>query len=322
MKTSIPWLTKLKGAGLPAVAGLMLGPLGAVLGCYLLRTRVPIELPHAPVALAELNSAYDDYNAALVQNEIYEHVVFSTNRGSNGKQFDLWEVSLEFSGKAVDVRDLQPVHASMINSPHNELGPCHALGLGLVFASDRPQGKGGLDLYVATWEQGKDSTVRPLQSLNTNFDEAYWTSLAEEQGSQDAVFASNRNGQGFDAYEVRAGESESPTIARIDVLSTPFDETAFFAWRRMSRVHLLFASNRPGGTGDFDLYCTVRTAKKGWLAPLPISYANSPHKEFRPIVLMGPNETNVLIFSSDRPGGKGGMDLYYVKFDNPCEGLY
>lgn len=79
---------------------------------------------------------------------------------------------------------------------------------------------------------------------------------------------------------------------------------------------MLFASNRAGGQGDYDLYCSRRT-DQGWQAPVAMGYASSPGKDFRPLVIDG-YQRQVLVFSSDRPGGAGGMDLYYAELRNPC----
>src|SRR6185503_7848717 len=81
--------------------------------------------------------------------------------------------------------------------------------------------------------------------------------------------------------------------------------------QQVTQMYLLFASNRDGK--DFDLYCS-RLDGGRWIAPRPLP-VNTEYDEFRPIrAAFG----KVIIFSSNRPGGKGGMDLYYARFDNPC----
>lgn len=83
---------------------------------------------------------------------------------------------------------------------------------------------------------------------------------------------------------------------------------------------LFFASDRPGGRGGFDLYVSRRT-QSGWGPPrnlqdlLPDSVpVNTAANEFRPSVLLlgfeEKPELRLLLFSSDRPGGMGGYDLY------------
>ncbi|MBR1784304.1 MAG: PD40 domain-containing protein [Bacteroidales bacterium] len=70
---------------------------------------------------------------------------------------------------------------------------------------------------------------------------------------------------------------------------------------------LYFASDRPGGMGGMDIWqCTV----KDGVASEPVNLGpqvNSSHDEYTPFYDQ-PNGT--LYFSSDRPGGKGGFDVY------------
>lgn len=71
---------------------------------------------------------------------------------------------------------------------------------------------------------------------------------------------------------------------------------------------LLFAGNFPGkGFGDFDLYISYNTPQ-GWSEPINLgSNINTEFWESSPS--LSPDK-NALYFSSDRPGGLGGKDLY------------
>jgi Tol biopolymer transport system component len=71
--------------------------------------------------------------------------------------------------------------------------------------------------------------------------------------------------------------------------------------------HLYFASNRPGGYGDFDLYVAGRSGD-GWEAPVNIGPpVNTEFKEVTPFITA---DGKWLVFSSNRPGGSGGDDLW------------
>lgn len=62
-----------------------------------------------------------------------------------------------------------------------------------------------------------------------------------------------------------------------------------------------------------DLGCSRRDGDR-WGAPRNLGLTvNSASDEFRPSV--SPHE--LLIFSSNRPGGKGGFDLYFAHFTAP-----
>jgi hypothetical protein len=76
---------------------------------------------------------------------------------------------------------------------------------------------------------------------------------------------------------------------------------------------LVFASDRPGGFGGYDLYYSYFDGSK-WSDPVNFGEKiNTSSDEFRPIAVNVEEFRNdLLIFSSNRQGGKGGFDLYYV----------
>ncbi len=82
--------------------------------------------------------------------------------------------------------------------------------------------------------------------------------------------------------------------------------------------YLFFASDMPGGQGGSDLYyCELINNK--WSPPVNLgSKVNSASSENYPYM----HTSGRLYFSSDRPGGMGGMDIYYTilasgKWENP-----
>ncbi|MFK5856362.1 MAG: hypothetical protein QM503_09545 [Bacteroidota bacterium] len=76
---------------------------------------------------------------------------------------------------------------------------------------------------------------------------------------------------------------------------------------------LVFSSNREGGLGGYDLYYS-RYENGNWTAPVNFGEGiNSAFDEFRPVTIVVPGFINdLMIYSSNRPGGEGGYDLYYV----------
>jgi hypothetical protein len=71
---------------------------------------------------------------------------------------------------------------------------------------------------------------------------------------------------------------------------------------------LYFNSKRDGGQGREDVWFTKRAAPDAaWSAPRPATELNSEHRETG-IALSADGLT--VWFSSDRPGGKGGLDVY------------
>jgi Tol biopolymer transport system component len=68
---------------------------------------------------------------------------------------------------------------------------------------------------------------------------------------------------------------------------------------------LAFTSNRKGGVGLTDVYLYDRRSGQGKLLPLP--GLNSPHMDAEPSLSA---DGNLVAFASDRPGGRGGRDIY------------
>ena len=98
----------------------------------------------------------------------------------------------------------------------------------------------------------------------------------------------------------------------MESLSSAGEDKCPFIYRKI----LVFASDREGGLGGFDLYYSE--FKNGtWSAPVNFGPGiNSSWDEYRPILAGDENFTNMfLLFSSNRPGGKGGFDLYFRGMD-------
>ncbi len=86
-------------------------------------------------------------------------------------------------------------------------------------------------------------------------------------------------------------------------------------------TRLYFASDRPGGSRDphrrdFDLWVVERSPDGTWGTPRHLPHASSGFEELRP----WPSERG-LYFTSDRPGGAGGMDLWRVDLRPEAEPL-
>jgi hypothetical protein len=294
----------------------------------------PIDPPESPRPIEGLNSPDNDYNAAAPFQTEKEELIFSSDRGTGRRHYDLWRAKLLFELDRAYAVDRVSPYLPEVMSPANEFGPVieREGARRLVFSSDRTGGRGKLDLWF--YPLSKEHEPRLLEGVNTQDNEAYWTSLP---GATEAYFASDREGGRYDIYRLSpAFGGNAPRIERASELASPADDTAphIFAQQHrrvpeqrvslnpgrkrerkslqiVSVTYLLFASNRSGKS--FDLYCS-RLDGERWSAPQPMPI-NTEFDEFRPIVAVG---GRVIVFSSNRPGGLGGMDLYYARFENPC----
>ena len=83
---------------------------------------------------------------------------------------------------------------------------------------------------------------------------------------------------------------------------------------------LIFASNRPGGLGQHDLYMAHRSNQRddfGWdFAENMGSAVNSSFQDYTPGSFEDENGNFILYFSSTRPGGPGGADVYTSVMQN------
>lgn len=75
---------------------------------------------------------------------------------------------------------------------------------------------------------------------------------------------------------------------------------------------LYFASDMPGGFGKTDIYCS-ELVNGQWTKPVNLGpRINSSSAEIFPYI----HHSGKLYFASDRPGGKGGLDVYSTSFYN------
>ena len=136
------------------------------------------------------------------------------------------------------------------------------------------------------------------------------------KGDDTLYFASNRAGGlgGLDLYVTYKADDGSWSVPLNlgGSINTPGNE--FCPMVSTDGHSLYFVSNRPGGVGGDDLYVAHRQRAgddTGWQDVTNMGVVNSPANDFTPTIL-GDDGTGhaVLYFSSNRPGGVGGVDIY------------
>jgi hypothetical protein len=298
--------------------------------------------PETPVNMGDINSEYDDYNSTSPELGGTAPLCFSSNRNSNHKDFDiiykLLDVYMSKSTGILKVEentngnlDVVAANANLndairiINNGFDELGP-YLIPQGhsypnqdyiFLYATNE---SGNFDIKFTQNLTG-DSYSSPLsiKFLNSAKDDLYPTLTAD---SSSIYFCSNR-GDNFDIYKADLNKNNNllsafsdsipRTITKDIILSSNYDDKCPFIVGKL----MVFASNRSGGYGGFDLYYSVFNNGE-WSVPVNFGdKINTQYDEYRPIVkTFGPDFTNdFMIFSSNRPGGKGGYDLYFVGID-------
>lgn len=171
-----------------------------------------------------------------------------------------------------------------------------------------------LEMFYAPLVDSKFTHARPV-TLNSN---SY--SVAHPTVSPDGnilIFVSDmRDGKGGTDlyYSVRRGEVWSDPINMGDVINTPGDEMYPFL---SADGTLYFSSNYHTGFGGYDIFKSVREMDH-WSTPENLGApVNSPQDDFGFTMLNGFG-----YFSSNRPGGKGGDDIYQVTQLAPISTVY
>ena len=297
----------------------------------------PIKFPYGVVPdtvtvnIEDLNSEYNDYNMDIYKLYTSTIIIFSSDRGSSGTQFDLIQGGLEFlwdqttGGFGYDATIPSDLFIQNLlntaNTNGDDFGPYRFFstldGYEYMIVSSE-NGPEGLDFYF-TKNQPPISTLPniygpyPATLMNTSYNDAY---ISFDLNQDTAFFSSDRDGD-FDIYAM-----ERPAETTIENwLKSPFSEATPVASLNSSyadkcpfayKTIMVFASDRPGGMGGFDLYYSIYS-KGTWSSPENFGpNVNTASNEYRPVLAMLPNYTNhILLFSSDRTGGKGGYDLYF-----------
>ncbi|MEQ8850347.1 MAG: hypothetical protein RIB32_01035 [Phycisphaerales bacterium] len=199
----------------------------------------------------------------------------------------------------------EPEPVDALNSPDNEQGAIVSPdGAWLYFASDRPGGHGGYDLWRAPRDGDGWGTPEVLgETVNSPANELH--AAPDTDGS--LLFASDRAHSdgpesGFDLYRARL-ESEQPA-ALLSALNSPADDVGIAVSPSGDFVYL--SSDRPGGAGGFDLYRARRTAEG--FGPLESLGApiNTAANELEPSLAM---EGFALLYASDAEGTLGATDV-------------
>ncbi|PSL22508.1 TolB family protein [Dyadobacter jiangsuensis] len=302
----------------------------------------PGEFLSEVLPLTEFNSEYDDYNMALPANTLGQsHLIFSSKREKKQflnlvyfpvvisyKQHAVLEksdgtntVNMGYLGAFNPAKSL----AAWANGNFNVYGPKvlsfeydmasfgNAKDLVLFYADDS---EGNMEIkYLINNNKGISGPFK-FDILNSPKDDGY---PSFSRFGDKIFFSSNRDGD-FDIYELSiprvTGEINtvesliSPKkfqLRKVEELSSDSDDKCPYFQDNM----MVFVSDRPGGKGGHDIYY-ARLVNGKWSEPVNAGdRINTPHNEYRPIIPDLLNFTYpIVFFSSDRPGGKGGYDLY------------
>lgn len=300
--------------------------------------------PEEATNLSVINSPFDDVNSDIPAITFGFKLVFSSNRiNSQPNHFNLVESNLVFywdksegflrvdrGNTLFDTWLRDWIRKTETN--FNEKGPYTFIdseaGEILLFSRDNAEGVYSIlsEPREANSQEidGAEASLRLMENGSSEMYPSFYGADylkgagVESQGRPEKMlFSSDRDGV-FDIYEVDLPASgsvleflqsaELKEIQKIGINTTVNDHMSF-----VYGDMLVFSSDRPGGYGGYDLYYSFRSGD-GWTEPENFGpKINSEFDEYRPVVsdAMG-FENQLMIFSSNRPGGLGGFDLYFV----------
>lgn len=315
---------------IPVLASFLL-----IISCEKKTTPALIEkgtFPDSLIILSDINSAFDDYNSDIHQLSAASPIVFSSNRGSGGGQFDLVHGAFAYSfvqenGDFFMYSEMAPDPflsqlVSKVNTAGDDFGPYRfysPIDGYEYFVVSSQNSSGDLDFQYTKNLPYFGTTIpaiadsKPVVLLNSSVNDAYF---CFNTGQDTAYFCRDAGGS-FDIWmHTKQTEEtidewfshEAATPVRVEELSSPANDKCPYIFRKI----IVFASDREGGLGGFDLYYS-EFENGAWRTPVNFGPSiNTASDEYRPILSGNEDFTNMfLIFSSNRPGGKGGFDLYF-----------
>lgn len=298
-----------------------------------------------PTNLSSVNSEYDDYNSAYPPGQTgYEReIVFSSNRNSKGENFDfiyfgitimhdlIADSLIGISGWTSIFDDDIPnrKNYNYVNTQYDELGPYYWKNewdnynkreKTIFMYSNNSTGNQDIKCLVYdACSKGYDpscsdtiSEIKSFTNINTNYNESY-PSIQNNQ----LFFTSDRDGD-YDIYFTEIIKEDifntsqlelSSDINKVNELSSPYSEKCPF----VNGDLMVFSSDSKAGFGGYDLWYSIMINGK-WTEPRNFGKRiNTEYDEYRPITISIESSNNdLMIFSSNRPDGKGGFDLYYT----------
>ncbi|WP_253157615.1 pre-peptidase C-terminal domain-containing protein [Stieleria tagensis] len=272
---------------------------------HLISFRDPINLGQA------INTNLNDGGPTLSADG--RQMYFHANRPDGSGALDLYVATREqLTDPFAAPSNLGPA----INSPSLETAPSLSQdGLSLYFSSNRPGGEGFYDLYVSHRASIDDSFGAPINlSSGVNSGLSEFAPAISADGL--TLFFQRRNdpsGFGGDDLWMATRPSTTEMFGSAVNLGSAINTQAFEGGPVLTAdsLALYFSSNRPGGSGQLDLYVSTRTTiDDAFGTPTVLTVpVNSTLLEFN--AEPGPDG---LYFHSNRPGGEGQIDLWFAGY--------
>lgn len=261
-----------------------------------------------------INSQYDDYMNAVTADE---QELFLTRKlpRTHHASTESTEFNEDFykSVKTDSVWHKAVNLGPPINTEENEGALCISPDGKYIFfaACNRPDGYGSCDLY---WSRKTGDEWSTPENMGPIVNSSAWDSQPSfSSDGKTLYFASKREGGkgSSDIWktELQPDGSWSAPVNLGDSINTKSEEMAPFI--HPDNRTLYFASRGHQGMGGFDLFVSRMDANGNWTGPVDLAYPINTYADEINLVVNAKGD--VAYISSDKLGGKGGMDIYSFK---------
>lgn len=245
-----------------------------------------------PIAFDEVNTSS---NLEFANGISKDGLSFYFQRGDFLVQGeDIWVIHREHKDAPWGMPEKLP---DTVNSAYNDRAAfVSANGHWLIFASDRPGGRGGFDLMVSyrqnvhddsDWEQARNLDDLGSAVNTPGFDSGPALFEDEESGLTSLYFVSNPGGpqnNGVDIYaSIQNPDGSFRAPSKVVELSDPsFNEGRPYV--RHDGLEIFFNSNRPGSINQ-DLWTSTRaTTHDPWSTPTLVNELNTVAGDATPVL--------------------------------------
>jgi Tol biopolymer transport system component len=251
-----------------------------------------------------VNSSFQDFLPHLSSDGV--SLYFTSNRPGGMGGSDLWVAQRASHNAAWG----EPVNlGSTINTSGVESAPNLSRdGHYLFFSSTRPGGFGSNDIWVSWRERTDDDFAwEPPVNLGPNVNSGAFEAGASLLRPEFYFTSTRESDPNLDIFVSRVvGNTFGPTTRVTELSSADNDQRPSI---RFDGLEIFFSSNRESADGTQNIWVATRDGRGlSWSAPVPLGpEINTEFFDQQPSISA---DGKTLFFSSDRPGGSGGLDLY------------
>ena len=285
-----------------------------------------------------VNSSMEDWHPCISPDG--STLIFQSDRLGGLGGFDLWQVPiLPVQEQIAGFTFGKPTNLGPpVNTSYHEVFPCISSdGLELYFGSDRPGGYGSSENKSGgygpsdIWLRERTTDIWVARRATTSDPWGEPENLGPKVNTKASETPTCISSDGLELYFIdwpthRPGGYGSTDIwvarrtAKNDLWAEPVNlgphvstsDDEGDASISADGLTLYFHSDRRGSIGLNDLLVTTRATKQGrWGPPINLGpTVNSPGVDSQPCILA---DNLVLLFTSDRPGGLSGYDIYITR---------